>query len=330
LLPPALPPTVARLTDYERTRSWRWRPPPALVVVLIYLVIGLVLLVLGTILLRVALTQGTLLIERAPQYAATVQDWYTTAASRVSLLAGLDPLDLIGGASGLTQWVVGAMRQMLNVASLLLTVFGGAINVIFILFIALYLTVDGPSIRDYLLVFLPTSRQAQARRVITHISYRLGHWVAGELILCVIIGAGAGIGLGLLGVPGAGLLALVWAVAELIPGIGPFISAIPSILLGFLAGPTTGILATIFTLAWSQLENNVIVPRVMGRAVKLNPLVVLVSLLVGNELLGLAGALFAIPAAAALAVVVDELHQERLLQLEDAEVEQPVPALTGQ
>jgi predicted PurR-regulated permease PerM len=77
--------------------------------------------------------------------------------------------------------------------------------------------------------------------------------------------------------------------------------------------PTTGVLATLFSLIWSQLENNVLIPRVMGHTVKLNPLVTLVAVLVGKELLGLAGALFAIPMAAALAVVVDEWHHERLL-----------------
>jgi predicted PurR-regulated permease PerM len=147
-------------------------------------------------------------------------------------------------------------------------------------------------------------------------SLRLGHWVAGELVLCLIVGFVAGLGLGLLGVPGAPLLGLVWAVAELIPGIGPFIAAVPSIVLGFAAGPETGVLATIFTLVFSQIENNVIVPRVMSHAVKLNPLVVLLALLVGNELLGLAGALFAIPAVAALAVIVDEIHSERLHDIE--------------
>src|SRR5262249_15930753 len=136
---------------------------------------------------------------------------------------------------------------------------------------------------------------------------------------CVLVGLGAGLALGLLGVPGAVLLALIWAVCVLIPGIGPFLSAVRTILLGFAAGPTTGILATVFSVVWSQLENNVMIPGVMGHTVELNPLVVLVAVLVGYELLGIAGAFFAIPMAAALAVVVDELHHERLL----AEQEQP-------
>jgi predicted PurR-regulated permease PerM len=146
--------------------------------------------------------------------------------------------------------------------------------------------------------------------------------VVGEVLLCVIVGAGAGIGLGLLGVPGASLLALLWGVSEFLPGIGPFISAVPTIVLGFVAGPTTGALTIVFTVLWSQLANNVLFPRLVGHAVEMNPLVVLAALLAGNELLGLAGALFAVPLAAALAVVVDELRQERLLQLEPAE---PLP-----
>jgi predicted PurR-regulated permease PerM len=108
-------------------------------------------------------------------------------------------------------------------------------------------------------------------------------------------------------------LAVLWAIGEMVPGIGPFIYGIPSIVLGFMAGPEIGSVATIFTFIWSQIENSsVLVPRIMSRAVKLNPLVVLVTLLAGSELLGLAGAVFSIPAAAALAIIVAELHQERL------------------
>ncbi len=304
-------PVVGYATRSARAKSWRWRPPPALVVIAIYIVVGGFLLVLATILLQALLEQGAALIQRMPQYAAKVQDWYAALSSRSTLLAELDIWTLVGGANGVTQWAVSMLGNVLNVASLLLAVFGGAINVIFVLFVALYLTIDGPSIRDYLLVFLPPSRQAQARTVVTDISSRLGQWVVGEMVLCVIIGTGAAIGFSIIGVPGAAFLGLVWAISELIPGIGPFIAAVPSIVLGFVAGVETGIAATVFTIVWSQVENNVVVPRVMSHAVKLNPLVVLVALLMGYELLGLAGALFAVPLAAALAVIVDEFHEAR-------------------
>jgi predicted PurR-regulated permease PerM len=309
----AVQPIVARASDPARTPNWRWRPSPALVVVCVYLLVGMVGLVLGVILLRSALTQGALLAQRAPEYATLLQEWYSDVADHWGLLNELDLFDMLGGTSALTQWIAGVMGQVLNVAALVLALFGGAINVILVLFIALYLTVDGRAIREYLLVFLPATRRGRARRIIANISTRLGQWVVGQLIVSVLVGVGAGLVLGLIGVPGAVLLALIWAVCVLIPGIGPFLSAVPTILLGFVPGPTTGILATLFAVVWSQLENNVMVPRVMGHTVKLNPLVVLVAVLVGYELLGIAGALFAIPMAAALAVMVDELHHERLL-----------------
>jgi predicted PurR-regulated permease PerM len=308
-------PVVRSLTVSERAKSWPWRPPAGLVVIGLYLVIGLLLLVLGTILVQVLLEQGYALIQRMPRYALTLQSWYEAAIQRSTLLAELDPWALVGGANGVTQWAINILGTALNAATVLLALAGGAINVVFVLFVALYLTLDGGTIREYLLVFLPRDRQAQSRTVITHIANRLGQWVIGELVLCLIVGIGSGIAFSIIGVPGAALLGLVWAFAELVPGIGPFIAAVPSIVLGFVAGPQTGIIATIFTVVWSQIENNVIVPRVMGHAVKLNPLVVLVAILFGYELLGLAGALFAVPVAAALAVIVDELHHERVQHL---------------
>lgn len=96
-----------------------------------------------------------------------------------------------------------------------------------------------------------------------------------------------------------------------------------------MVSPTTGVLATLFAVIWSQLENNVLVPRVMGHRVKLNALVVLVAVLVGKELLGLAGALFAIPMAAAFAVVVDEWHHQRLLDEQGLDQDQPQPIMLG-
>ncbi|MBV9358834.1 MAG: AI-2E family transporter [Chloroflexi bacterium] len=310
-------PIVSRVADPRHVHPGHWHPPAALVVVVIYIVVGALVLVLGTVLLRAVAEQLRVLISEAPDYAVELQSWYGDLAQRFPLLNEFDPTTLYGGTTGLAQTLAGLGGQALNVATLLLAVFGGVINVIFVLFMALYLTIGGLSMRDYLIVFLPLSRQQQARRVVTNISLRLGHWVGGQITLSVIVGVGAGIGLGVIGVPGASLLAVVWAVAEFIPGIGPFISAVPSIVLGFLAGPSTGLLAAIFTLCWSQVESNIITPRVMGRAVELNPLVVLVALLVGNELLGLAGALFSIPAAAVIAVIVDELRQERLAHLQE-------------
>ena len=147
------------------------------------------------------------------------------------------------------------------------------------------------------------------------ISWRLGRWVQAQILLCGIVGLGAGVGLSLLGVPYAPLLGLLWALAEFVPVIGPLVALIPSIALGFSVSPFIGGLSTVFCLAWSQLESNVIAPRVMGRAVELHPLAVLLAVMIGSELLGITGAVLAIPVAASAAVILDELRTERLRQL---------------
>jgi predicted PurR-regulated permease PerM len=310
-------PLVRSATDRNRQRPWKWRPPRALVVVGIYIGVVAVLFLLGSVLVAAVARSAQSLEAQLPDFTAEIQSWVNSLTEAFPWLSNVDVQGAVGGGAVLTQWLTGFVSSVMNIAGVLLSFFGSLITVVFVMFMALYITVDAESMRDYLLVFFPASRQEMARRIVTNISFRLGHWVVGQLVLMVIIGGGAAIGLGLIGVPGAAILGVIWALAEFIPGIGPFVSAVPSILFGFLAGPAVGIAAAIFTLAWSQIESNVITPRVMGRAVEVNPLVVLLSLLVGNELLGFAGMLISIPAAAAIAVIVDELHQVRLRHLQE-------------
>jgi predicted PurR-regulated permease PerM len=306
LIAAGMAPLIRVLTVSQRRFPWAWHPSRALVVILIYAIAALVVLVLGAIILSSIVNAANALAAQVPSYTSELQGWLAPLASAAP--------SLTSSASGadLTRFASGALDQISNAASSLGEILGGVVSIIFILFIALYLTVDAERVRDYMVVFLPRARQQEGRRLIDAIALRLGHWVVAQLTLCVVIGGGAAIGLGLIGVPGAALLGIVWAVAEFIPGIGPFISAVPSIALGFLAGPTVGVAATIFTFVWSQFESNYITPRIMGRALQLSSLVVLVALMVGSEALGLAGALLAIPATAAISVIVDAIYQQRL------------------
>jgi predicted PurR-regulated permease PerM len=220
ILAASMAPTVDNLTGPRRFVGRRWTPPPALVVLLIYVALGLVLLVLGSILVHLTLDETARLAQRAPELAVMLNDGHTDLVNRWPLLQEIDPWDLLGGTSALTQRLLDAIGQVRGFASLLVAIFGGALNVIFVLFLALYLTVDARSMRDYVLVFLPVQRRERVSQILSHISSRLGQWVVGQLIVCVIVGVGAGVVLGLLGVPGAALLTLVWAVSVVIPGIG--------------------------------------------------------------------------------------------------------------
>ena len=113
-----------------------------------------------------------------------------------------------------------------------------------------------------------------------------------------------------MGVPYFYVLALIAAFGEMIPIVGPVISAVPAILVAFTVSPTLALGVVIFFFAQQQLENHVLVPRIMARQVGVSPVIVIVALLVGSSLLGILGAIIAVPTAAILQVFVEELAPE--------------------
>jgi predicted PurR-regulated permease PerM len=188
----------------------------------------------------------------------------------------------------------------------------GTLDAIFALIVALYLTVDNRRILAYLVGFLPTDRRVQAQEVAGRIGVRFGGWVRGQLLLSAIVGLVILAGLSVIGVRYAFLLALLAAIGEAIPLVGPVFSAVPAVVIAFTQSPVQGFLTLALYVVVQQLENHLIVPRVMGRAVELHPLAVILALLTGGELLGVTGAILSVPVAAAISVIVDEARRERL------------------
>jgi predicted PurR-regulated permease PerM len=143
------------------------------------------------------------------------------------------------------------------------------------------------------------------------ISLKVSAWLSGQLILAGTIGASAAIFLYLLGVPYFYVLALIAAFGEMIPIVGPFLSAIPAILAGLAVSPRTALYVAIFWLLQQQVENHLLVPKIMQRQVGVSPVIVITALLVGGSLLGIIGAVLAVPTAAIVQVVMQELLEER-------------------
>jgi predicted PurR-regulated permease PerM len=309
----AMTPIVNSIVSSGRVRRLPRQPSRGLVVLLVFVLAGLITLVMGFLIVRAIVRELGTLLDTLPQYAESFKTWLSSV---VSAYPGVLDADLQTWIAVNAQAVLGglpvALTGLLAFVSFATSLLGGFLAVLLTVFMALYLTIDAPRMRDYLVVFWPRDRQPRVTRLANEMGARLGHWAIGQAVLCVVIGGGAWLGLQLIGVPYAVLLGLIWALAEFVPGIGPFLSAIPSILLGFTVSPATGVTAAVFSLVWSQVENNVITPKVMGSAVELHPLVILVALIVGSELLGAPGALLAIPVAATAAVIVDEIRRERV------------------
>ncbi len=289
----------------------RRRAPRAVVVVVLYALLLAMLAVSAALIVPPAILQIEDLVRNVPNFATPFQDWVVSLPERYPFLpAGVVdglPEQLRGGASQLT----GFLSQALVVVRLVLGFLGGALNFIFILFLALYLTSDADRVVRYFVGWLPLQRRAQAYDVAGRMGDKLGGWVRGQLMLSAIIGAITLAGLLAIGVPYAVLLALVAALGEAVPMVGPIFSAVPAVIVAFFQSPLQGLLTLGFYIVVQQVENAVVVPKVMERAVALHPLAVMLALLIGGELYGVTGAILSVPVTAALSVVAAEIKRER-------------------
>lgn len=189
------------------------------------------------------------------------------------------------------------LRQFWNVI-------GGAVGVLLILVLSLYLLHDARRLRDVVLSLAPPRRRHQIRVAADQIGQRIGAWMTGQIMLCGIIGATTALGLGLLGIPYFYVLALVSAIGELIPYAGPIAAAIPGILLGLTVSWQMAVVVALFYLLQQQLENHLLIPKLMQHQVGLTPSVVIIAVTIGSMTLGVLGAIIAVPTAAILHVVV--------------------------
>lgn len=199
-----------------------------------------------------------------------------------------------------------------NLFSITLAIFDNLLTLIFLLVLTFYLLLERESLEDRLASFF-VGREARIRKSVIQIEEKLGAWLRGQFLLSLIIGFLSYIGLTVLNIPYALPLAVVAGLLEVVPVIGPIISAIPPILIALTISPILGLGVTAMYFVIQQLENHLIVPQVMRRAVGLNPLVVILAIAVGSRLLGFAGALLAVPIAVVLQIIVTEIIEEKKL-----------------
>ena len=168
--------------------------------------------------------------------------------------------------------------------------------------------VERPRIQRYVLAFLPAQGRAGARSAWNDVELRLGLWVRGQLTLMATMGVMTGIAYSILGVPGALLLALIAAITEAIPIVGPLLGAIPAVLVAATVSPELALIVAGIYVILQFVEGNVLVPIVMRNAVGISPLLVLVSILIGAAAGGFVGAFLAVPVAASLEIVLQRLQ----------------------
>ena len=190
-------------------------------------------------------------------------------------------------------------------------IFGGIAGFFIVLVLSFYLVVEDSAIKDLFRHVVPPAYQDFCSQIAWGIIDKLGAWLRGQLVLGLIIGILYFIGFSIIGVPYALLLAILGGLLEFVPYVGPFLSAVPAVFFAFTVSPIRALVTMILILIIQRLENDVIVPKVMQKAVGLNPIISIVAFMIGAQLFGLVGAIFAIPIATAISVALTEIMRFR-------------------
>ncbi len=328
----------------------RLKIPRLLSSLVVYLVVILGLLLLPIIFVPALIDQlRTLANFDVPGTARSVLNWLDATIrslpAQIVLLGYAIPLsEFVGRLQANTQQVqfIPSVNDILNYIQNLLstttTVVGGTFNIgvsvvggifsgfltaLVIFFLSLYMTIDAPRIRAYIHDLFPPSYRSELADLLRRIGSVWQAFLRGQLILSVTVGLATYLALGLVGMPGALIFAILAGLLEVVPNLGPIMAMIPAVIMAMIQGSevmrelgfnnlgfaliTVGIYFLI-----QQLENNILVPRIIGDSINLHPIAVICAVAVGLTTAGILGALLAPPVTASFRVLGSYVHAKLL------------------
>ena len=249
--------------------------------------------------------QGSAIVKDIPDYYQSLRTWVENSPNQlINNISPYLPDDFSG--SGI---VIQSDQEMLASAELALSYISTIFKVFFIglvtLFLSFHWTLNGKRTIESLLILFPKNKREDHSAMITAIESKIGYFIVGQGALCLVVGVMAIIGYTAIGLPNAFVLGLVAGAFEAVPMVGPTLGAIPAGVIALSISPSLLIWVIIVTVIIQLTENNLLVPRIMSKAVGVNPFVALLAIFAFSTLFGLAGALMAIPMAAIIQLVLD-------------------------
>jgi len=241
-----------------------------------------------------------------------------------SIIPGAPSSDSAFSVSELVSQLRAALSGLsTNTFSAVSAVFGGVVSFLLILVFSFYFAVQETGIDDFLRVVTPVKHQRYVVDLWRRSQYKIGLWMQGQLLLALIVGVLVYLGLTVLGVKYALLLAVLAALFELIPVFGPILAAVPAVIVALVDGGITLIILVIaLYLIIQQFENHLIYPLVVTKVVGVPPLLVILGLIIGGQLAGFLGIILSVPVAAALQELVRDIQQRRSFVFGEDEPEQ--------
>ena len=300
----AIEPGVARLR--------RNKVPRIAAVIIIYLLIFLVLFGIFYFFLPS-------LFEELAAFIAALPSYLNTFSSGGAFGQYTQILGITGPSTISVNDIMTSIRSSLDVGGVfdnaftaVSAIFGGVFSSILIIVFSFYFAVIETGVEGFLRVVAPHEHQAYVLGLWRRSRTKIGLWMQGQLLLGVIMGVLVYLGLTILGVQHALVLAVIAACFEIIPVFGPTLSAVPAVLIAFATGGAAlGVLTIALYVIAQQFENHLIYPLVVTRVVGVSPLLVILALIVGWDLAGFLGILLSVPAAATIQELVKDLEARR-------------------
>lgn len=270
----------------------RFKLNHGLATVLVFLVFILFCGISLGLLVPVIYFEASELAESFPQYYYRFQEYISWLSQQIIIYEVEDEVRsyLVGLSDNLNQGI-----EYLAEASLALVV--GAVDFFLIMFIVFYLLYDFQLVRDQVVNLFPSKSRVVVEEIVTIIDTNLGTFIRGSLIRCLVVGFITGLVLYIAGMPHAMLLGLIAGIFNFILYIGPYIAAVPAVLLSFSPFTPSPLIVIIIYVLIQVLDGIFLAPIVLGKIVKLKPITVIISILAGGSLAGLLGMVVAVPAA---------------------------------
>ena len=289
---------LVRLIEHRRPETGAARVPRVLAILVIYLSVISLVVGVALVVLPPLVEQATEFWDRFPQHFNDIQRVLIRnrlLTRRVTLQEAVEGAP--AGAGG---------NAVVTVMSALWSVTGGLLGLVTIVILSFYLLIEGTSLLEFATRLATTGHRRHvtgaARRAVDKVSA----WLRAQITLGLVMGVCTAAGLAWLAVPYYYVIALVAAVGETIPMVGPIIAGVTAVIIAVSVSTRLALVTGLFFLALHQLEANVLVPKIMERRVGVSPVTVMVAFLIGGALWGLIGAILAVPTAAIVSVAIDE------------------------
>ncbi|MDB5095060.1 MAG: hypothetical protein JWO85_3161 [Candidatus Eremiobacteraeota bacterium] len=296
----------------------RWMPRPAAIAIVYVGLLGW-LVVLALVIVPITYSQVLSLIVHAPQYVAGSQDFVVRAEGALRRLVGNRvPLPSFGDVQGqIASRMTGAVAATI---AQLGTIVIDAVSALIIgtsaLILSVFFLLQGRDVRDGIVAFIPPRRRESVSALLHELAEVFGHFVAGQALLCAIVGAVIWVLLAPSHFAFALLVAVICGLGYAVPFVGMVVAQVIAALLAVPQGTGMVVWVTIAIFVVSRLADNVLVPRIMAQSVGVSPITVMFAVFAGGELFGLPGLILGIPAAALIKVLFGYFVRPYVLRMQ--------------